>query len=637
MTETPTTAPTTTPTPSATPTTAAPLDELRKGIRAGAAPGPALRRALLELDDPSAARTAGRLLSRMDAADAGLRDVRVTVHATCTIGSLEHLLRTQLVGAGLRPEITKGEYGSFEITLATGAAGGATDPDLLVLLVDAGFLLPRDWSPADPLALEEHVEHRLRELRGLATGVADRTAATLVLHTVPLPAEVRDTFVSLDGRARFAALWHRINAELLKLAADRPQIAVLDLAGALADSPFAARDARLHRYGDLPYTDGALLLLAREIRRVAQARAGLSRKVLALDLDNTLWGGVLGEVGAGGVQLGGLYPGNAYLDLQRTARRLRDQGVVLVLASKNDAGPVEEALAGHPEMALRADAFSVRAVNWGAKSENLVRAAETLGLSVGSFVFMDDSDFERAQVGDALPEVAVVSAAGDPAGLPGALLRHGWFDVPALTDTDRKRPELYRKRAERQDFSAGFQTSDEFLHALGIQVDVAPATAFTVGRIAQLAARTNQFNLTGERFDEAATARMAESAGHVVASIAVADRFGDEGVIGAFWVECGPDAWRVLNLVMSCRVLGRGVEQAALGWLAARARDAGAARLEGRYVRSDRNGVAADMWTRAGFTPAPGADVESGPFVLDLASAPELTPAWISTREGSAA
>lgn len=625
---------------------AALLEELRRTVRAGEAPGPAARRALVELADPSAARTAGRVLARMGAEDAGLRDLSVVVHATCTIGSLEHLLRAQLVGAGFRPQIEKGEYGAFEITLATGgAAGGTADPDLLVMLVDAGFLLPRDWSPAEPLALEEHVEHRLRELRGLVEGVADRTTATLVLHTVPLPAEVRDTFVGLDGRARFAALWHRINAELLKLAADRPQIAVLDLAGALADSPFTARDARLHRYGDMPYTDGALLVLANEIRRVAQARSGLSRKVLALDLDNTLWGGVLGEVGAGGVQLGGLYPGNAYLDLQRTARRLRDQGVVLVLASKNDAGPVDEALAAHPEMALRADAFSVRAVNWGAKSENLVRAAETLGLSVGSFVFMDDSDFERAQVGDALPEVAIVSAAGDPAGLPGALLRHGWFDVMTLTDTDRKRPELYRKRAQRQDFSSGFQTSDEFLHALEIKVDVAPATDFTVGRIAQLAARTNQFNLTGERFDEAATARMAGSGDHVVASVAVSDRFGDEGVIGAFWVECGPETWRVLNFVMSCRVLGRGVERAALGWLAGRAREAGAARIEGRFVRSDRNGVAAGMWIEAGFAPADGAGTDAGSvdstgsadFVLELAGAPELTPAWISTREGSAA
>ncbi|MDL4774174.1 MULTISPECIES: HAD-IIIC family phosphatase [Thermomonosporaceae] len=609
------------------------LGRLRTAVRDGEIPDPATRRGLLELTDSAAARSAGRILARLSA-DGPLRGLRVRIQAACTIGSFEHLLRANLVGAGFRPVIDKGGYGAFEMELATGAFLAADDtdePDLLATLVDASFFLPADWSPAAPAALEQHVESRLKELRGLAVSATERTDATLVLHTVPLPAEVRDTFVSVSGRARLARLWHRINADLLDLAARHPQIAVIDLVGVLADAPVAARDARLHRFGDLPYTDGALLLLAGEVRRVAQARAGLSRKVLALDLDDTLWGGVLGEVGAHGVQLGGLYPGNAYQDLQRTARRLREQGVVLVLASKNDAEPVERALADHPEMVLRDEAFSVRAVNWSAKSDNLVKAAEALGLSVDSLVFMDDSGFERAQVGDALPQVAVVSAAGDPAHLPGALVRGGWFDVMALTDTDRARPDLYRTRAMRSDFSEGFGSSEEFLRALGIEMEIATATDFTTGRIAQLAARTNQFNMTGLRFDAAATTRMNDDAGHLVASVAVADRFGDEGIVGAVWVECGPEVWRVLNLVLSCRVLGRGVELATVGWLAERARSAGAARLEGRYVRSARNGVAADFWTRAGFTPGSGDDC----FVRDLESATGIAPSWISLRERS--
>ena len=152
-----------------------------------------------------------------------------------------------------------------------------------------------------------------------------------------------------------------------------------DLVSALADLPFGVRDARLHSYADLPYTDAVLQLLAGQFARVAQARAGLSRKVLALDLDNTLWGGVLGEVGAAGVELGGLYPGKCYLNLQRAVRRLREQGVILVLASKNDPEAVQQALADHPEMLLRSEAFSVTAVNWSDKAGNLRQAADTLG------------------------------------------------------------------------------------------------------------------------------------------------------------------------------------------------------------------------------------------------------------------
>ncbi len=245
---------------------------------------------------------------------------------------------------------------------------------------------------------------------------------------------------------------------------------VVDLVSALTEQPFAARDARLHRYADLPYTDGALHVLARQVARIVQARMGLSRKVLALDLDNTLWGGVLGEVGATGVELGGLYPGSCYLNLQRSARRLREQGVILVLASKNDAAIVEDALGDHPEMLLRSEAFSVTAVNWSPKADNLRQAAETLSLSTGSFVFMDDSPFERGQVGSELPEVALVAADGDPAHLVGSLLAPGWFDVLDLTETDRDRPALYRTRALRTEFEGSFGSSEDYLQALAIEL-----------------------------------------------------------------------------------------------------------------------------------------------------------------------
>lgn len=613
-----------------------PNGALRAAVRERRMPDPRVRRALLEHDDPAVVRQAGRTLGQLVVDGDGPRAVEVAVLATCTVGPYEHLLRAQLVGAGFLPVIRSADYGTFDMSLATGAFLGDGDPHLVAVLMDAGYFLPGDWNAAEPDALDKHVEARLEEFGTLLAGFLDRTDATVVVHTVPLPAQVRDGVISLRARARVTQLWYRLNATLLGLAERHGQVVAVDLAGELAEAPVAARDARLHRYADLPYADGALLVLARLVRRVAQAQLGLSRKVLALDLDNTLWGGVLGEVGAQGVQLGGLYPGNSYLELQRTVRRLREQGVILVLASKNDDEAVERALTDHPKVVLRPDAFSARVVNWSAKAGNLRQAAEALSLSTESFVFMDDSDFERGQVSGELPEVAVVSAAGDPAYLVDSLLRHGWFDVMSLTETDRKRPELYRKRALRGDFSTQFGSSEEFLRALNLNVEVAPATEYTVGRIAQLAARTNQFNLTGIRYDEAATRRMSDSPDHLVLSVSVADRFGDEGIVGALWVERGPEVWRVLNLVLSCRVLGRGVELAAVGALAGQAREAGATAIEGRYVRSPKNSVAAGFWPDAGFsrtTSPQGTDTES--FTLDATAVAALAPEWIALNEGS--
>lgn len=595
------------------------FDRLRAAVAAGGAPDAATRADLAQTDDPALLRRAGRLLA--SASVDGLRPVRVAVPASFTVGPFEPLLRARLVAAGMAPVFELAEYGSFDMALAT----ASFDADLAIVLLDASALMPSSWSAADSSGLASYVEERAGSLADAVGALASRSTATVVTHTVPPPLEVMDTVIGLRSRAGLARAWALANAALL----GAEQAVVLDLCGELANVPVQARDARLHRYADMPYTDGALLVLADQVRRVAQARTGLSKKVLAVDLDNTLWGGVVGEVGAGGVELGGLYPGNCYLDAQRTVHRLREQGVILVLASKNDAEVAEEALRTHPEVVLRPDQFSVRAINWKPKPDNLRAAAESLGLGIDSFVFLDDSDFERGHVAAELPEVAVLPGFKDPSFITTSVLRPGYFDVLALTETDRKRPDLYRTRALRSDFSTGFSSTEDYLHALELSVEMALANEFTVGRIAQLAARTNQFNLTGIRFDDATTSQMSSAEDHLVASVSVSDRFGDEGLVGAMWVERGSSSWQVLNMVLSCRVFNRGIETAALSWLARQALAAGATAIDGRFVPSAKNGVASAFWTSAGFVPAG----DDGVFRYDL-SGPELTtPKWITLRE----
>lgn len=608
------------------------MDALRDAIRGRRALGPAIRRSMAECDDPTLLRRAGRLLEGWDDPDGSVPAVRIAVLATGTIGPYGQLLRAALVGAGLRPTIETADYGTFELSLVSERFGRASAPDVAALLLDDSFFVPRNWSAVDVDALAEHARARLDQLRGaLAARLSDGATTTVFLHTVPLPSEVSNTVLSWRSRARLARIWHELNAELLALAEDHQRVMVADLVGLLADGAVRARDDRLHRYGDLPYSDGALLLLAQQLRRLVQARAGLSRKVLAVDLDGTLWGGVLGEVGVANVQLGGLYPGNCYLALQQTVRRLREQGVILVLASKNAADTVDTALAAHPAMVLHAEDFSVRVVNWSAKAGNLRRSADRLGLSTGAYVFMDDSPFELGEVAMALPDVALVSAAGDPAYLCRSLLRHGWFDTLTLTDTDRSRPQLYLLRAQRDEYASGFSTPHEYLRALDMQLEIEAVTEFSIPRVAQLAARTNQFNLTGIRFDEARTAELAARPDGLVCAFSVTDRFGPEGIVGALWVSRTADQWRVLNFVMSCRVLGREIELAVICWLARQAREAGARTLVGSFVPSAANAMVADFWPRAGFT----ADEGGERFVLDLAGGLADPPAWIRVRQRS--
>lgn len=602
----------------------------------GAGPDPAERAALAAVTDPHLLQRIGQTLAGLDGDLPGRPTVRVAVLGTSTTGGYEPMLRAALAAAGVAPVITAGDYNALERSLATRQYPGDGDPDVVSCVLDSSYFLPGDWDPLAVDDLGQHLQDRLAGLRDLLLAAAAGSAATFVVHTVPLPAEVRDSVIDWRARARLARHWHQLNADLLGLAEETPQIAVADLVSVLAGTG-PAHDDRLHRYADLPYTPAAQLALAQEVRRLVQARAGLSRKVLALDLDNTLWGGVLGEVGAAGVELGGLYPGNCYSQLQRAARRLRDQGVILVLLSKNDAEPVREAVDGHPGMLLRMKDFSATGIGWGPKIGGLRQAAEALGVAPGSFVFLDDSAAERGEIASAEPEVAVLAADGDPARLVSTVLGHGWFDVPQLTGTDRQRPGLYRTRALRSEFEGGFGSSQDYLRALDITLTAEEASDFSVGRIAQLAARTNQFNLTGRRFSEAETRELAASPDHLVASFAVQDKFGDDGIVGAVWADRGPDRWRVTNLVLSCRVIGRGVELAIAGWLARQAREAGAATVAGSFVPSGRNSMAADFWTRAGFRPdgEAAAGDDGQPFVLGPDDQVD-EPDWITVREPAA-
>jgi FkbH-like protein len=596
---------------------------LRDAAARGEPPDAPTRAALLAVTDAPRAIAAGKLVAGLPAGGARPKTIDVTVLANCTTGNYPHLLAARLAGIGVQARVHVHPYGGFEMALATGRVDGDA-PELVACLIDEAYFLPEDWDPADIDGLAAHLAARADTLRAQVLALTASSRATLVLHTLPLPDTLRNSVISWRARAALGRAWCLVNAALLELAADSERVAVIDLVSLLANAAKPWRDARLLHYGHLSFSDDALLLHADEVRRCVQARLGLSRKGLALDLDNTLWGGVVGELGVERIELGRLYPGNGYRALQRAAAHLRSQGVVLAALSKNDAALVDEVLASHPEMVLRSGDFSASAVSWAPKSEGLRAIGETLDLSPDAFVFMDDSPFERGEVAARWPEVALVPADGDPALLADALLRGGWFDCLALTDTDRKRPALYRARSDREQYSKGFESRDAYLHALEIELAPKAAERFTIARIAQLAARTNQFNLTGLRHGDAELEQMANDPGQFVYAFSARDRFGDEGIVGAAWGTRDATVWRVTNFVLSCRVLGRSIEVAIVGWLAARARDAGATTLEGRYVASPRNAVAAGLWPTCGF-----ARVDDERFSLPLSDGLATPPAWI--------
>lgn len=382
--------------------------------------------------------------------------------------------------------------------------------------------------------------------------------------------------------------------------------------------------------GSRALTDELAGQVAAEIAAFCAARKGFARKCLALDFDNTLWGGVVGEDGVAGVQLAGGYPGNLYTELQKEICALKDRGVTLVALSKNNEADAWEVFKQRPEMVLKQTDFSAHRINWQDKAANLRELAAELNLGLDSFVMLDDNPVERDWVAEALPEVEVCPA-GDPMEMLRWLTTCRRFDTLAITREDTLRAKSYEASAARSQLAAQAGNLEEYLMSLGTQVEVGCNTSAQVARVAQLTQKTNQFNLTTRRYTEPEIQKMINDPEWRVFWCSCRDRFADEGVIGAALVKVAGDEHHIDTFLMSCRVLGRGVEKAFLGSICESAQTANAKRIRGEFVPSGKNAQTEKFYETCGFVA--GIPTSDGMYwYLSLPARDNLIPQWISLQ-----
>jgi len=364
------------------------------------------------------------------------------------------------------------------------------------------------------------------------------------------------------------------------------------------------------------------------VARLVAARRGLSAKCLVLDLDNTIWGGVVGDDGVAGLVLGqGSAAGEAFLALQAYAKALAARGVILAICSKNDEAVARHAFAHHPEMILKLDDIAWFVANWQDKATNLRVIAQGLNLGLDSLVFVDDNPAERDLVRRELPTVSTPEVPEDPALIPRCLADAGYFETVTVTAEDRARSGLYRTNAARAELEAQATDIEAYLADLQMHLSWAPFDHINLPRIVQLINKTNQFNLTTRRVSETDVAALIDAPDILALQFRLRDRFGDIGIIAVLIArriaEDVQDAsFQIDTWLMSCRVLGRGVEAATLNVLASQAVARGARGLIGVYRPTERNGIVADHYAKLGFQSHDAPDLsEEGGFVgrLDLA------------------
>lgn len=504
--------------------------------------------------------------------------------------------------------------------------------DLCLVLTLADHVLPELANPSAAEARAAAAHEFLSRIEQLAETFTGTVIAANLAHPPRLVASGLQAQSPAGGRYAI----DEFNRRLAEIAARRVNLLVLDLAALAAEiggeSFWSPRDFLTSMQ---PFSAPAIPRIAAALGDLIWHLRSTPVKCIVLDCDNTLWGGVIGEDGPGGIRLGETYPGLCYQEFQRQLRDLNRMGFLLALNSKNNEDDVRRVFEEHPGMILKLENIAAERVNWQDKVANFQELAEELNIGLDSLVFIDDSDFEINLVRERLPQVRAFQVPAQPWKLPGLLPSIRALDKLAITAEDRKKATMYLQERARKSFKTQAGDMEAYLRGLDIRMLFEPfQPAQHLARAAQLTQKTNQFNLTTRRFTEAEITRFVADGGHVFTA-SLSDRFGDYGRIILAMLLPAADG-RTIRLhvfLMSCRVIGRGIEGSFLRLVLGRMRGLGFRRCEAEFIPTPKNAVSAGFLAAAGFTET-GRDADGRiAYHLPLDAEPAAADPWITVKQ----
>lgn len=533
----------------------------------------------------------------------GLLEKRIAVLGGSTTAEVVDQLELALLMRGIRPVFFQGEYAQYyQEALSPSAELQGFKPDLVYLHTTAvnitAYPAVTDTPPQVEVALQRQIAHWQQVWECLAR----QHACTIVQNNFEQP--WFRPLGNLDGtdqrgRSRFVS---RLNEALLQAASQRSDVVIHDIHYLSAriglDRWF---NPRLWYWAKYAVDMEVIPLLANQLAAVIASLWGQSAKALVVDLDNTLWGGVVGDDGVEGIQLGAdSSGGEAYQDFQRYLKALQQRGVLLAVASKNEESIARAALA-HPDNLLKAEDFVAFKANWEPKPENLQAIAREANIGMNSLVFVDDNPVERALVSQQLPDVSVPEIGDDVTEYIRILDQAALFETPSLSQDDLRRAGQYQHNAQRESRQGQFASYEDFLKSLQMRAEIAPFSSLYMDRIAQLVNKTNQFNLTTRRYTQAQVEQIATSDRYITLYGRLQDTFGDNGLVAIVAGEIKQSELHLDLWLMSCRVLKRGMEQAMFEQLCQLARRKKISKLVGYYYPTAKNAMVAKLYQELGF------------------------------------
>ncbi|MBA5870978.1 MAG: HAD-IIIC family phosphatase [Nitrospira sp. CR2.1] len=526
------------------------------------------------------------------------RRVNVAIAGSYTTTQLGTLLRLAAARIGIQIDLYESPYGQYQQDIIdSGSTLYRFSPDIVLLTVHEGDLHLSEFS-SNPA---EEVQTEITRWTTLWNVVTNQSRARIVQHNFALPCDIPAGHLATRLPGSRYMMTQAVNTGLGQAAGSAVSIVDCERLSAFIGKQRWC-DPRYWNMSKQAVALDALPLLARHTAAVIAADVGLSRKCLVLDLDNTLWGGVIAEDGLAGIQLGHGAEGEAFVAFQEYLLKLKRKGVILAVCSKNNHADAIQPFQQHPEMRLKLQDIALFVANWTSKPENIRAIADTLHIGLDSLVFVDDNPVERDIVRKFLPQVDVLPMPEDPAYYVRTLSQYLLLETASLTAEDSERTAQYQARAHIKALEASATSIEDFYRSLQMQALVTPFDETQLPRIAQLIGKTNQFNLTTRRHGMPQLEAFVGDTRYVHLALRLRDRYADHGLVSVMIARQDGNTLDIDTWLMSCRVIGRTVEATMLEHLCRRALQLGCTSIRGTYIPTPKNAMAAEAYPKQGFS-----------------------------------
>ncbi|MCT1513180.1 HAD-IIIC family phosphatase [Staphylococcus epidermidis] len=476
------------------------------------------------------------------------------------------------------------------------------NPDITVCLLDDEVIVKDINNLLNLSKLEEDIAEYLKDLENVIKVFISKNKGTLIINTIPLRKNFYNSLLAYNDKSKLRQIWNTLNTAILKMMDKYKQLVILDIEMLLQDKGVSLINNKLYYYASQTFSNELMSTISNEVIKISNSLTGKQKKCLVLDLDNTLWGGVIGDDGLSGIHLGpdNKY-GNTFYQFQKYLKLLNKQGVLLSINSKNEWNNVKQVFDEHPFMHINQNDITKYCINWDGKERNMHTISKDINIGMNSLVFVDDNPVERDVVESFIKDISIIDMPEDSSDYSDKILETGYFNILSLTKEDYSRQNKYNQLVKREESKQHYTDIKEYLHSLKIEVKVLEVNDYNISRISQLTQRTNQFNMTTWRLTEAEINNLNNRSNYQVLGFNVTDKFGDSGIVGAVFLKKFKSEWTIENFIMSCRVFSKDIEKAILFYIIEKAKKYNITNLKAIYTPSSKNKIFADFYLNNNF------------------------------------